>query len=112
MPETHTTFLNQREPTAEESLSYAEWEHFVKVGFGADDLDALGLKLAWRYRWYLTGFSVKALTTSWKTPHCARERAFAEQNEPRDSIIRVRITVLLLLLYVDFDLPAADGLDG
>jgi hypothetical protein len=69
MHETHTTFLKQREPTASHTYRYAEWEQFVREGLATDNLDALGLKLAWRFRWYLTGFSVKALTTMWQSTH-------------------------------------------
>lgn len=67
MHQTHTEFLRQREPTELHNLRYTEWEYHVKRSLAAEDLDALGLKLAWRYRWYLTGFSVEALTTAWHT---------------------------------------------
>jgi hypothetical protein len=66
MYQTHITFLKEREPTAVRHLRYAEWEHHVKQELSTENLDAIGLKLAWRYRWYLTGFSVKALVTSWQ----------------------------------------------
>ena len=65
MHETHSAFLRKREPNALHQLRYAEWEYYVKQSLATDNLDRLGISLAWRYRWYLTGYSVKALTESW-----------------------------------------------
>ncbi len=66
MWQTHTAFLAKREPTAHVSLRYSEWEEDIRRGLCVEDLSAHGLSLAWLFRWYLTGFSVDALTTSWR----------------------------------------------
>jgi hypothetical protein len=50
MHQTHTTFLKQREPTAPHNYRYAEWEQFIREGVATADLDAHGLKMAWRFR--------------------------------------------------------------
>ena len=69
MWQTHAAFLRKREPSSRCAYRYKEWEQFVREGLGTDDLDGHGLRLAWRFRWYLTGFSAHALTESWQHVH-------------------------------------------